>query len=76
MGGGSCFLGKLDIFLFFKSFIFIFFFIWVRTSFPRIRYDQLMSLIWKNYLPISLSFILLVNSVLWGLYGLPPILWI
>jgi NADH:ubiquinone oxidoreductase subunit H len=27
MGGGSCFLGKLDIFLFFKSFIFIFFFI-------------------------------------------------
>nr|YP_009545802.1 NADH dehydrogenase subunit 1 [Ophioplinthus gelida]AYO99581.1 NADH dehydrogenase subunit 1 [Ophioplinthus gelida] len=38
-----------------KSLILIFIFLWVRSSFPRVRYDQLMALMWKNFLPLTLS---------------------
>ena len=43
---------------------FIFFFVWIRTSFPRIRYDQLMFLIWKDYLPITFGFLLFNNLII------------
>nr|YP_003856719.1 NADH dehydrogenase subunit 1 [Stichopus sp. SF-2010]ADL59799.1 NADH dehydrogenase subunit 1 [Stichopus sp. SF-2010] len=33
----------------------VFLFLWVRASYPRFRYDQLMHLTWKNYLPLSLG---------------------
>lgn len=36
------------------------------------RYDQLMALLWKSYLPLSLAFVVLVASLLLGLDGLPP----
>nr|YP_008081031.1 NADH dehydrogenase subunit 1 [Hydra sinensis]AGE65900.1 NADH dehydrogenase subunit 1 [Hydra sinensis] len=61
-----------NIIFFIKSILLIFLFIWVRTSFPRLRYDQLMYLLWKSYLPLSLSFILMINSILWAFWGLPP----
>ena len=49
--------------LFFLKMSFIAFsFIWVRTSFPRFRYDQLMGLCWKLFLPFSLGFIIFTNS--------------
>ncbi len=54
-----------------KTSIFIFVFIWVRVSFPRIRYDQLMQLLWKSYLPFSLAFVIFVGSVLYCFNGLP-----
>ena len=41
-------------------------FLWVRTSFPRIRYDQLMDMLWKNYLPLSISLLWFVNSIIIG----------
>ena len=44
-----------------------FFFLWVRTSFPRIRYDQLMDMLWKNYLPLSISILWVINSLIIGL---------
>ena len=47
-----------------KGAIISFMFLWVRTSFPRIRYDQLMSLLWKNYLPLSISLLWLLNSMI------------
>ena len=72
LGGWSFFL-SLDIILFIKGTFIVFLFVWVRTSFPRLRYDQLMSLLWKTYLPLSLGFIIIVNSLLWALNGLPPI---
>jgi NADH:ubiquinone oxidoreductase subunit H len=42
----------------FKIIIVVFFFIWVRASFPRFRYDQLMSLCWKELLPLVFAYIL------------------
>jgi NADH-quinone oxidoreductase subunit H len=42
-----------------KVFIFIFFFIWIRATFPRFRYDQLMKFGWKVLFPLSLANILL-----------------
>lgn len=41
-------------------------FLWVRTSFPRIRYDQLMAMLWKNYLPLSISLLWFINSIIIG----------
>jgi NADH:ubiquinone oxidoreductase subunit H len=36
----------------------IFGFLWVRSSFPRVRYDQLMMLMWKKFLPLSIAFLM------------------
>lgn len=60
----------LDSFILaFKLSIILFFFIWVRASFPRYRIDQLMRLCWKVFLPISLSFVLITFSLLWCFNG-------
>jgi NADH-ubiquinone oxidoreductase chain 1 len=48
-----------------KSCIMVFIFIWVRASFPRIRFDQLMSFCWTILLPIIFGFIILVPSILY-----------
>jgi NADH-quinone oxidoreductase subunit H len=42
----------------------LFFFLWVRATFPRYRYDQLMRLGWKIFLPISLAWVVLTAGVL------------
>ena len=42
-----------------KISIVLFFFLWVRASFPRYRYDQLMRLGWKIFLPFSLLWVIL-----------------
>lgn len=42
----------------------LFIFIWVRASFPRYRYDQLMRLGWKVFLPMSLAAVVIVSGVL------------
>lgn len=45
--------------LFYLKLVFIsFFFIWVRGTLPRYRYDKLIYLCWKRYLPISLNYLL------------------
>ena len=49
------------------------FFVWIRASYPRIRYDQLMMLLWKSYLPLSLGFLILCSALLWSMNGLPII---
>ena len=50
------------IWLFAKIFMFFFIFSWVKATVPRFRYDQLMRLGWKVFLPLSLLFIVLVSG--------------
>lgn len=54
-----------SVWLALKAGLIMFLFIWVRASFPRARYDQLMALLWKSYLPLSLGFVILVASVVY-----------
>ena len=54
-----------------KSCIMIFIFIWARASFPRIRFDQLMSFCWTILLPIVIAFIILVPCILYSFEILP-----
>jgi len=55
-----------------KTSIMIFVFIWVRASFPRIRFDQLMSFCWTILLPIIFAIIILVPCILYS-YNIFPI---
>jgi NADH-ubiquinone oxidoreductase chain 1 len=55
----------------FKSCIMIFVFIWIRASFPRIRFDQLMSFCWTVLLPIVIAFIVLVPCILYSFEIIP-----
>ena len=52
------------IWLFAKMFGFFFLFSWVKATVPRYRYDQLMRLGWKVFLPLSLFWVFLVSGVL------------
>jgi len=52
------------VILFAKVFAFIFFFMWVRWTIPRFRYDQLMDLGWKILIPLAIA-----NIVLTGLFS-------
>ena len=52
------------LWLFLKMFVFFFIFSWVRATVPRYRYDQLMRLGWKIFLPLSLLFVFLVSGYL------------
>jgi NADH-ubiquinone oxidoreductase chain 1 len=49
-----------------KTSAMVFIFIWVRASFPRIRFDQLMSFCWTVLLPILFGFIVLIPSLLYA----------
>jgi len=55
----------------FKTSILIFIFIWARASFPRIRFDQLMSACWTILLPIIIGYIILIPCIIIGLSILP-----
>lgn len=45
-----------------KTFFFIFFFMWVRWTLPRFRYDQLMNLGWKTFIPLSILNIVITGA--------------
>lgn len=71
--GAACFLGGwhgpgpialAPVWMFIKIFAFLFLFIWVRASLPRLRYDQLMSLGWKILLPLATLNVLVTAIVL------------
>nr|YP_009510288.1 NADH dehydrogenase subunit 1 [Polyacanthonotus rissoanus]BBA85456.1 NADH dehydrogenase subunit 1 [Polyacanthonotus rissoanus] len=47
-------------------------FLWVRASYPRFRYDQLMHLVWKNFLPITLALLMWHMALPIAMAGLPP----
>lgn len=54
-----------------KTTFLLFSFIWVRSSLPRYRYDQLMRLGWKIFLPLSLGWVFFVSGLLISLNWLP-----
>lgn len=56
-----------------KSITLIIIFLWIRASYPRFRYDQLIHLLWKNFLPITLALCLWFSSIPFALAGIPTI---
>ena len=58
------------IWLLLKTSFFLFLFLWFRATFPRYRYDQIMRLGWKVFLPITIVWIVIVSSMV--VAGLPP----
>nr|WNH38303.1 NADH dehydrogenase subunit 1 [Myrichthys colubrinus] len=48
-------------------------FLWVRASYPRFRYDQLMHLVWKNFLPLALALLAWNLALSIALASLPPL---
>ncbi len=60
------------VWLFAKIFFFFFVFSWVKATVPRYRYDQLMRLGWKVFLPLSLAFVVIVSGYqMWVRVGFP-----
>nr|ADW93595.1 NADH dehydrogenase subunit 1 [Brachymeles boulengeri boulengeri] len=55
-----------------KTLLLTILFLWTRASYPRFRYDQLMHLLWKNFLPLTLALFLWHVSFPTMLSGLPP----
>ena len=67
MGGWASPLSMLDwipgwIWLGMKTFFMLSVFIWVRASFPRYRYDQIMRLGWKVFIPLVLAYLVIVAT--------------
>jgi NADH-quinone oxidoreductase subunit H len=60
-GWDGPFPGAINLLL--KIFAFMFFFMWLRATWPRVRYDQLMYLGWKIFLPLSLANIVVTGAV-------------
>nr|YP_010934906.1 NADH dehydrogenase subunit 1 [Tassonia gloriae]WKV28897.1 NADH dehydrogenase subunit 1 [Tassonia gloriae] len=50
--------GKMNLLLMLMYLILLFFVLWIRGTYPRFRYDNLMYLNWKSYLPISLNYLI------------------
>jgi NADH-quinone oxidoreductase subunit H len=63
---------EFDEFWFSLKLVFVsFFYVWVRATFPRFRYDQLLLMGWKYFLPITFSYFLFVAGILFFFDGLP-----
>lgn len=62
-GGRSIVLIERDIGFIFKVLFFAFLFVWVRARYPRFRYDLLIGLTWKGFLPAALSFLLIIAMI-------------
>lgn len=56
--------------LFLKVSFFLFLFLWLRATFPRYRYDQIMRLGWKVFIPITIAWIVVVGLLVMG--AVPP----
>lgn len=57
------------VWLLLKSCIFLFLFLWFRATFPRYRYDQIMRLGWKVFLPLTMFYLFIVGAAVWFKVG-------
>ena len=76
LGGWLSPIGLLDflpgvVWFGLKTTFLLFVFIWVRAAFPRYRYDQLMRIGWKIFLPFSLGWVIIIVGLFIGLDCLP-----
>nr|QVE46969.1 NADH dehydrogenase subunit 1 [Megaloceros giganteus] len=55
-----------------KSLLLTISFLWIRASYPRFRYDQLMHLLWKNFLPLTLALCMWHVSLPISMSSIPP----
>ena len=70
LGLGTSFLaGSSILWLFAKTAIFMFLFLWFRATFPRYRYDQIMRLGWKVFIPITIVWIYVVGIMYYAKVG-------
>ena len=63
------FLPDSIVWLFFKIGFVLFLFLWFRATFPRYRYDQIMRLGWKVFIPITIAWIVVVGGMMQTPYG-------
>ncbi|MEM7081799.1 MAG: NADH-quinone oxidoreductase subunit NuoH [Pseudomonadota bacterium] len=69
-GIGDTFLGAPSfVWLLIKTFFFLFCFLWFRATFPRYRYDQIMRLGWKVFIPVTIVWIFVEGVMVWGKLG-------
>nr|AEG25308.1 NADH dehydrogenase subunit 1 [Philotrypesis sp. JHX-2011] len=58
--------GNIYSILFYLMYMYLLFLvIWVRGTYPRMRYDSLMNLTWMSYLPISLNYLIILINIKW-----------
>lgn len=63
-------LGGSYVWLAVKAVFILFVFIWVRAAFPRYRYDQLMRLGWKVFLPLSIGWVIFTVGMMYSINGI------
>ncbi len=62
--GGTAPFGDGMLWLFGKMSVVLFFFLWIRATFPRYRYDQIMRLGWKVFIPVTLVWIVFLGAMM------------
>lgn len=68
--GADSFLGQPSFFWFaLKTSFFLFCFLWFRATFPRYRYDQIMRLGWKVFIPVTIVWIAVEGIMVWQQWG-------
>jgi NADH-quinone oxidoreductase subunit H len=51
------------VWLLLKTSMFLFIYLWIRATFPRYRYDQVMRLGWKVFIPVTLVWLVVISTM-------------
>nr|YP_010296690.1 NADH dehydrogenase subunit 1 [Gracixalus yunnanensis]UMI33283.1 NADH dehydrogenase subunit 1 [Gracixalus yunnanensis] len=74
LGSAYTYWSEFTTYLMLKTSTLTIWFLWVRASYPRFRYDQLMHLVWKNFLPLTLATLMVHISASISTLYTPPLL--